>query len=121
MSRKGGGSRHAGWLAGWSAEVLLGWGCRRRVVVYILVFLLPQPVRSRALFETCVSGQILEIQDKALLPVMRLAHLESASPGETLRSNFEGVRPEQEVNLESTGVHVSRIQEPPPPRTALGS
>ena len=89
----GGYSRHAGWLAGWPAEVLLRWGCRRHVVIYILVFLLPQPVRSRALFATCVSGHIRGIHDAAPLPVMRLAHLEPAVPGETLRSNFEGARP----------------------------
>ena len=53
----GGGSRHAGWLAGWSEAVLLGW-CMQQAFDYILGFLLPQPVRLRALSETCVSGQL---------------------------------------------------------------
>ena len=92
----GGWCRHAGWLAGWSAEVPLGWGVPQAcgdIYIYILVWLLPQPVRSRALVETCVSDHPCGIHEAAFPPVMRLAHLEPAFPGKTLWSNFEGARP----------------------------
>jgi len=86
------------------ARGLAGWLVRRGAMrmggaagmcLYILVFLLPQPVRSRAILETCVGGHLCAIHDAALLPVTRLAHLEPDFPVETSRSNFEGARPEQ--------------------------
>ena len=50
--------------------------------------------RYVALFETCVSGHVCVMNEGALLLVMRLDRLESASPGRTLRCYFEGARPE---------------------------
>ena len=52
---------------GVQARGLAGWLVRRDAMrmggavgmcLYILVFLLPQPVRLHALFETCVGGQL---------------------------------------------------------------
>ena len=56
-----GGGRHAGGLAGWSAEVLSVWGVPQAcgcIYIYILVSLLFQPVRSRAILDTCAGGHL---------------------------------------------------------------